>query len=56
MGRPSQTKGKRVFDDFHYQAASWHKERRVIDMIEWHPGDVYPCVRFNVTNLSMEPD
>ncbi len=33
VGRPSQTKVTRFFEDFHYQAASWDKERRVIAKI-----------------------
>jgi len=35
VGRPSQTKVKRFYEDFEYQAASWDKERRVIAKIEW---------------------
>ena len=56
MGRPSQTKVKRFHEDFQYQAASWDKARRVIAKIEWHPGELFPRVSFNVTNLPMEPD
>jgi hypothetical protein len=56
VGRPSQTKVKRVFEDFGYQAASWGKPRRVIARIEWHPGELFPRVGFIVTNLPMEPD
>ena len=56
VGRPSLTKVKRFFEDFHYQAASWDKERRVIAKIEWHPGELFPRVGFIVTNLPMEPD
>ena len=44
VGRPSQTKVKRFFEDFQYQAASWDKERRVIAKIEWHPGELFPRV------------
>lgn len=55
-GRPSLTKVKRFFEDFHYQAASWCKERRVIAKIEWHPGELFPKIGFIVTNLPMEPD
>jgi hypothetical protein len=33
-GRPSQTKVKRLYEDFEYQAASWDKPRRVIAKIE----------------------
>jgi hypothetical protein len=56
VGRPSHTKVKRFFEDFHYQAASWDKECRVIVKIEWHPGELFPRVGFIVTNLPMEPD
>ena len=56
VGRPSQTKVKRFYLDFHYQAQSWDKPRRVIAKIEWHPGELFPRVGFIVTNLPMEPD
>ncbi len=56
VGRPSLTKVKRFFEDFHYQAQSWEDERRVIAKIEWHPGELFPRVGFIVTNLPMEPD
>jgi len=56
VGRPSQTKVKRFFEDFDYQAASWDKSRRVIAKIEWHPGELFPHVGFIVTNLLMDTD
>ena len=56
VGRPSQTKVKRFYEDFEYQAASWDKPRRVIAKIEWHPGELFPRIGFIVTNLPMEPD
>src|SRR6056297_3570337 len=56
VGRPSQTKVKRFYEDFEYQAASWDKPRRVIAKIEWHPGELFPRVGFIVTNLPMDPD
>ena len=56
VGRPSQTKVKRFYEDFEYQAASWDKERRVIAKIEWHPGELFPRVGFIVTNMPMDPD
>ena len=56
VGRPSQTKVKRFYEDFEYQAVSWDKARRVIAKIEWHPGELFPRVGFIVTNLPMEPD
>lgn len=56
FGRPSLTKVKRFYEDFHYQAASWDTARRVIAKIEWHPGELFHKVGFIVTNLPMEPD
>jgi hypothetical protein len=56
VGRPSQTKVKRFYEDFEYQAASWDKPRRVIAKIEWHPGELFPRVGFIVTNMPMDPD
>lgn len=53
--RPSQTKVKRFFEDFHYWAASWEKERRIIVKIERHPGGLFPCVSFIATTQPMEP-
>ena len=55
MGRPSQTKRKRLYNVFQYQAASWDQPRRVIAKIEWHPGELFPMIGFTVTNLPMEP-
>ena len=56
MGRPSQSKVKRFYEDFAYKAQGWDKERRVIAKIEWHPGELFPRVGFIVTNLPMGPD
>lgn len=56
VGRPSQTKVKRFYEDFQYQAQSWDTPRRVIAKIEWHPGELFPRVGFIVTNMPMEPD
>jgi hypothetical protein len=56
VGRPSQTKIKRFYEDFEYQTQSWDEPRRVIAKIEWHPGELFPRVGFIVTNLPMEPD
>jgi len=56
VGRPSQTKITRFYEDFEYQAQSWDEPRRVIAKIEWHPGELFPRVGFIVTNLPMEPD
>jgi hypothetical protein len=43
---------RRFHANFTYQAGSWTKPRRVVDKIEWHPGELYPRVGFIVTNLS----
>jgi hypothetical protein len=43
---------RRYFAIFHYQAQSWTKPRRVVAMVEWNPGDLYPRVGFIVTNLA----
>jgi len=56
VGRPSQTKVKRLYEDIEYQAQSWDKPRRVIAKIEWHPGELFPKVGFIVTNMPMDPD
>jgi hypothetical protein len=56
VGRPSQTKVKRLYEDFSYEAQSRGKERRVIAKIEWRPGELFPKVGFIVTNLPIEPD
>jgi hypothetical protein len=54
--RPSQTKVKRFYEDFEYQAASWEKPRGVIAKIEWHPGELFPRVGYIVTDMPMDPD
>jgi Transposase DDE domain group 1 len=51
VGRPPNHV-HRSYANFHYQAASWTKPRRVIAKVEWHPGELYPRVGFIVTNLS----
>ena len=56
MARPSPSKVKRFYEDCAYQAQSWDKPRRVITMIEWHRGALFPRAGFIVTNLPMEPD
>ncbi len=33
-----------------HQAGSWHRKRRVVAKVEWHPGEL--CVGFIVANLS----
>jgi hypothetical protein len=51
VGRPS-LKYKVFYDDFSYRAKSWRRSRRVIAKIGWHSGELFPRVRFIVTNLS----
>ncbi len=41
-----------LYHEFHYQAAVWDHERRVIAKVEWHRGELFPRVGFIVTNLS----
>jgi hypothetical protein len=35
-----------------YQAQRWKKPRRVVAKVKWYPGELYPRVRFIVTNLA----
>jgi len=51
VGRPPD-EVRRYHASFSYQAGSWHKSRRVVAKVEWHPGELYPRVGFIVTNLS----
>src|ERR1700730_10700827 len=51
VGRPSN-EVRRSHASFTYQAGSWHKPRRVIAKVEWHPGELYPRVGFIVTNMT----
>src|SRR5271163_2040154 len=51
VGRPPNHV-RRSYANFHYQAASWAKPRRVVAKVEWHPGELYPRVGFIVTNMS----
>ena len=39
------------YHEFHYQAAVWNCQRRVIAKVEWHRGELFPRVGFIVTNL-----
>jgi hypothetical protein len=50
-GRPSHHV-RRFHANFTYQAVSWSRKRRVVAKVEWHPGELYPRVRFIVTNLA----
>jgi len=51
VGRPPH-EVRRYYASFRYQAQSWNKPRRVVAKVEWHPGELYPCVGFIVTNLA----
>ena len=51
VGRPPNHV-RRSYANFHYQAGSWTKPRRVVAKVEWHPGELVPRVGFIVTNLS----
>jgi post-segregation antitoxin (ccd killing protein) len=51
VGRPPNHV-RRYHASFSYQAGSWDRKRRVVAKVEWHPGELYPRVRFIVTNLS----
>jgi Transposase DDE domain group 1 len=50
-GRPSHAPLVR-YRSFHYQAASWHRPRRVIAKIEHHLGELFPRIGFIVTTLT----
>ena len=52
VGRPSK-KPMVEFKGFLYQAASWKTARRVVAKMEHHPGELFPRVRFIVTNLTL---
>jgi hypothetical protein len=52
VGRASQ-KPLVEYKEFHYQAASWKKARRAVAKVEHHPGELFPCVGFIVTNLNL---
>ena len=40
------------FACFEYRTASWTKSRRVVVKVEWHRGELYPRVGYNVMNLT----
>ena len=50
VGRPPKSGIQTKLIEFHYQAGSWGKPRRVICKIEWHEGELFPRVGFIVTN------
>ena len=51
VGRPSHRPVLR-FKSFLHQAASWTMARRVVAKVEFHCGELFPCVGFIVTNLA----
>ena len=51
-GRTTVERGPAVLRQFHLQAASWTKPRRVIAKVEWHLGELVLRVGFIVTNMS----
>ena len=51
VGRPPNHV-RRSYANFHYQAGSWTKPRRVVAKVEWHPGELVPRVGFIVTNTA----
>jgi Transposase DDE domain group 1 len=52
VGRPSHQPVV-WYKSFLYQAASWHKARRVVAKVEHHQGELFPRVGFIVTSLSL---
>ncbi|MAE07069.1 MAG: hypothetical protein CMH76_12130 [Nitrospinae bacterium] len=40
--------------DFHYQAKSWSKPRRVVCKLEWGPNQLIPDMNFIVTNSRLQ--
>lgn len=51
VGRPP-SKPQVFFSSFSYQAQSWARSRRLVAKVEWHQGELYPRVRFIVTNMT----
>jgi hypothetical protein len=51
LGQPSH-EVCRYHVSFSYRAASWTKACRVVAKVAWHPGELYPRIRFIVTNLT----
>ena len=41
-----------AYESFFYHAASWNRARRMVPKVEFYCGEVLPCVRFIVTNLT----
>ena len=44
----------RWYRTFQYQAASWDRPRRMIAKVEYHLGELFPRVGFNVTKLETD--
>jgi hypothetical protein len=57
VGRPPHHV-RRYYARFCYQAGCWHRKRRLVAKVEWHPGELVPRVALDplrgssVTNLS----
>jgi hypothetical protein len=43
---------RRYYANFTSQAGSWTKPGRIIAKVEWHSGELYPCVDFILTNMA----
>jgi hypothetical protein len=50
VGRPPKSGVQVRIIDFHYQAQSWSRARRVVCKIEWHSGELFPRIGFIVSN------
>jgi len=50
VGRPPKSGVQVRIIDFHYQAQSWIRARRVVCKIEWHSGELFPRIGFIVSN------
>ena len=50
--RPTQLAPLVQYRSFEYQAAPWHRPRRVIAKVEYHLGELFPRVGFIVTTLT----
>ena len=50
VGRPPRSGRQVKVVDFHYQAKSWSKPRRIVCKLEWGPNQLIPDMNFIVTN------
>ena len=50
VGRPPRSGRQVKVVDFHYQAKSWTRPRRVVCKLEWGPNQLIPDMNFIVTN------